>query len=225
LSRDPEIEIVGRALSGEDGLAQVNALQPDVVLMDIAMPGIGGLEATRQLKTLPHPPGVVILTLYDNPEYRDAATRVRADGFIAKSDFGAQVFALIHSLRGPKEQAPVKNVLIVDDSPTMRRMIQAALRDMGVRFFEASSGLEAIEQLALTPIHLMTLDLNMPDMHGLEVLKFIRAHQAYRAIPVVVLTTRGDESSRTAVLDAGASLYITKPFEPRTFAQQVRALL
>jgi len=226
LSRDPEIEIVGRALSGEDALAQVNALNPDVVLMDIAMPGMGGLEATRQIKALPQPPRVVILTLYDNPEYRAAAERVGADGFLCKSDFDARVLARIHALREPKEQPAVTNILIVDDSPTMRRMIQAALRDLpGARFYEAGNGLEAIEKLALAPIRLMILDLNMPDMHGLEVLKFVRAHQMYRAIPIIILTTRGDESSRAAALQAGASLYLTKPFEPRAFAQQVRELL
>jgi two-component system chemotaxis response regulator CheY len=226
LSRDPEIEIVGRAFSGEEALTRVAALQPDLVLMDIAMPGMGGLEATRQIKALPKPPRVVILTLYDNPEYRAAAERAGADGFICKSDFDARALTRIHALCEPKEQPVVKNILIVDDSPTMRRMIQAALRDVpSARFLEAGNGLEAIEKLALVPINLMTLDLNMPDMHGLEVLKFVRSHQAYRAIPVVVLTTRDDETNRAAALQAGASLYLTKPFDPRAFAQRVRELL
>ena len=89
--------------------------------------------------------------------------------------------------------------LIVDDSPTMRRMVMASLRDVCAGgFSEAASGLEAIEQLALGPVALMVLDLNMPDMHGLEVLKFVRAQQAFRRLPVIVLTTRGDEPSRAA---------------------------
>jgi two-component system, chemotaxis family, chemotaxis protein CheY len=120
----------------------------------------------------------------------------------------------------------MKHILIVDDSATIRRMVMASLRDLGdVRFDEASSGLEAIERLALAPISLMILDLNMPDMHGLDVLKFVREHSAYSALPVVVLTTRGDDSSRSTVLEAGASLYLTKPFEPRDLSQQIRALL
>ena len=94
-----------------------------------------------------------------------------------------------------------------------------------VRFAEASSGLEAIERLALAAVDLMILDLNMPDMHGLEVLEFLHTHQAYRNIPVLVLTTRGDEVSRTDALAAGASLYLTKPFTPQTLATQARALL
>jgi len=116
--------------------------------------------------------------------------------------------------------------LIVDDSPTMRRMVMASLRDVCAGgFAEAASGLEAIEQLAMGPVALMVLDLNMPDMHGLEVLKFVRGHDAFRRLPVIVLTTRGDEPSRAAALAAGASLYVTKPFAPHALAGHARALV
>ena len=116
--------------------------------------------------------------------------------------------------------------LVVDDSPTMRRMVMASLREVcSGGFAEAGSGLEAIEQLALGPVALMLLDLNMPDMHGLEVLKFVRGHHAFRSLPVIVLTTRGDEPSRAAALAAGATLYLTKPFAPHVLATQARALV
>ena len=116
--------------------------------------------------------------------------------------------------------------LIVDDSPTIRRMVMASLRDVCAGgFAEAASGLEALEQLSLGPVALMVLDLNMPDMHGLEVLKFVRAHQGFRRLPVIVLTTRGDESSRAAAMAAGASRYMTKPFVPQVLAEEARALV
>ena len=102
----------------------------------------------------------------------------------------------------------------------------ASLRNLpGVSFGEASSGLEAIERLGFAPVDLMILDLNMPDMHGIEVLDFLRRHQAYSRIPVIVLTTRGDEASRADALAAGASLYLTKPFGPQELCAQARALL
>ena len=116
--------------------------------------------------------------------------------------------------------------LIVDDSPTMRRMVMASLRDVcSGGFSEAGSGLEAIEQLALGPVALMVLDLNMPDMHGLEVLKFLRHHQSFKRLPVIVLTTRGDDESRAAAMAAGASLYLTKPFGPHVLAGHARSLI
>ena len=120
----------------------------------------------------------------------------------------------------------MSNILVVDDSPTMRRMVVASLRGLnGVAFDEASSGLEAIEHLALSPVNLMILDLNMPDMHGLEVVRFMRDHNAYNAIPIIVLTTRGDEASRADALAIGASVYLTKPFLPNVLAAHVRELL
>jgi two-component system chemotaxis response regulator CheY len=118
-----------------------------------------------------------------------------------------------------------KNVLIVDDSATMRRMVMVSMRSLEVSFHQASNGLEAIERLALGPIDLMVLDLNMPDMHGMEVLKFAKAHTAFRSIPIIMLTTRGDEESREAALAGGASLYVTKPFEPGVLADNARKLL
>src|SRR4029077_9098022 len=110
------------------------------------------------------------------------------------------------------KQDGVNNILIVDDSPTMRRMVMVSLRELGpVKFHEAGNGLEAIERRALAPIDLLLLDLNMPDMHGMEVVQFVQSHSAYRAIPIIVFTTRADEGSRSAALTAGAALYLTKP--------------
>lgn len=71
----------------------------------------------------------------------------------------------------------------------------------------------------------MVLDLNMPDMHGMEVIGFVRSHQAYRDIPIVVLTTKGEERSRSEALAAGATRYLTKPFDPRQLADVVGSLL
>lgn len=120
----------------------------------------------------------------------------------------------------------MKNILVVDDSPTMRRMVIASLRLLpDLKFDEAGNGLETIERLALGPVDLVVLDLNMPDMHGIEVIEFLRAHQAYRNVPVLVLTTRGDETSRTNALAAGATLYLTKPFNPNELVAQARILL
>jgi two-component system chemotaxis response regulator CheY len=117
-------------------------------------------------------------------------------------------------------------ILIVDDSATIRKMVRASLRPLGsVEFVEASSGLEAIEQIALGAVALMILDLNMPDVHGMDVLKFVRKHQGLRGLPVVVLTTRGDDSSREAALAAGATQYLTKPFAPQQLLSTARELL
>ena len=124
------------------------------------------------------------------------------------------------------DRLKTNNILVVDDSPTMRRMVITSLGALGsVRSTQAGTGLEAIERLAIEPVDLMVLDLNMPDMHGMEVIGFVRSHQAYRDIPIVVLTTKSEESSRTEALAAGANRYLTKPFDPRQLADVVDSLL
>jgi DNA-binding NarL/FixJ family response regulator len=98
LAEDRGTDVVGRAVSGEDALEQTRALRPDLVLMDLAMPGMGGLEATRRLKAETGAPCVIMLSLHDHPMYRLAALGAGANGFIPKSQLGTALLPLIHSL-------------------------------------------------------------------------------------------------------------------------------
>lgn len=221
LSMEPYIEIIGEALNGVQSIEMANRLNPDLILMDLALPDINGIEATKKIKEMDNPPLVVILTLYDNPEYRRLAEEAMADGFVTKSEFATNLIPIIRRLffgqseGSRKEHKKMAKILVVDDSATMRRMIMAALRPIkGARFNEASNGLEAIEQVALGDIDLITLDLNMPDINGIEVLHFIRQHERFKKIPIIVLTTKSDEASKDTALGAGATLYMTKPFKP-----------
>ena len=117
-------------------------------------------------------------------------------------------------------------VLVVDDSKVMRDMVAACLKPKAaLHVTQASSGLEAIEQLSLKPFDVVVLDLNMPDIGGIEVLEFVRTQDKLRALPIIILTTRGDETSRVAALSAGASRYMTKPFTPEAILGEVEALL
>lgn len=120
----------------------------------------------------------------------------------------------------------MRDVLVVDDSKVMRDMIVACLRaEPTLGFTHASSGLEAIEQLSLRPFELVVLDLNMPDIGGIEVLEFVRSQDHLRALPIIIVTTRGDEASRSRALAAGATRFMTKPFTPESILEEVRALL
>jgi two-component system chemotaxis response regulator CheY len=120
----------------------------------------------------------------------------------------------------------MRRLLIVDDSKLMRDMVAACLRPLGTVAFEfASTGLEAIERLALTGFDLVVLDLNMPDVGGVEVIEFVRSQDRLRQLPILVVTTRGDEGSRLRVLDAGASGFLAKPFAPEHLLSEARRLL
>jgi two-component system chemotaxis response regulator CheY len=111
----------------------------------------------------------------------------------------------------------MRDVLVVDDSKVMRDMIVACLH--------AASGLEAIEKLSLKRYHLVVLDLNMPDIGGIEVLEFLRSQDQLKKVPILVVTTRGDEGSRERALAAGADRFMTKPFAPEALLAEARALL
>src|SRR5262245_37811971 len=119
----------------------------------------------------------------------------------------------------------MSTILIVDDSPTIRRMVRASLSAVPATFAEASSGLQAIEALAVAQIDAIVLDLNMPNMHGLDVLRFVSSHAQYKHVPVIVLTTRSDAASRDAAAQGGASAYLTKPFTPAVLSATLRELL
>jgi two-component system chemotaxis response regulator CheY len=116
-------------------------------------------------------------------------------------------------------------LLIVDDSPTIRKMIRAALKPLNAFIGEAGSGLEAIEQLVLYPYDAITLDLNMPDMHGLDFIQFVRSHQSFEKIPIVVISTRADEPTRKQIFSAGVNFYVTKPFTPSQLVNTVSEML
>jgi two-component system, chemotaxis family, chemotaxis protein CheY len=120
----------------------------------------------------------------------------------------------------------VAEVLVVDDSKVMRDMIVACLRGQdGLVFSHAASGLEAIERLSLHRFDLVLLDVNMPDIGGIEVVEFIRSQDKLRALPIIMITTRGDETSRVRALTAGANRFMTKPFTPEGLLAEVRPYL
>jgi DNA-binding NarL/FixJ family response regulator len=100
LEEDREMDVVGRAMSGEEALEQTATLRPDLVLMDLAMPGMGGLEATRRLKTDAGAgaPRLIMLSLYEHAMYQEAALDAGADGFVPKSKLGTMLLPMIHAL-------------------------------------------------------------------------------------------------------------------------------
>ena len=124
------------------------------------------------------------------------------------------------------QAAPMSAILVVDDSKVMRDMIVACLRAIpGTSFTHASSGLEAIERLSLMRFDVVVLDLNMPDIGGIEVLEFVRGQDVLRSLPILIVTTRGDDQSRDRVLQAGANGFLAKPFTPDSIIAAVRAIL
>jgi len=117
--------------------------------------------------------------------------------------------------------APLK-VLVVDDEPPIRKLLRMGLSTQGYDILEAPNGRTSLELLAQNP-DLVILDLVLPDMQGLELLRMMRARN--EAVPIVVLSSRGDEVGKVQALDLGADDYITKPFGMDELLARMRAAL
>lgn len=117
---------------------------------------------------------------------------------------------------------PAIRVLIVDDEPQIRRFLRTSLSAHGYRVVEASCGREAIALTTTERPELLLLDLGLPDMDGLEVIRRLRE---WSTVPIIVISVRGQEAEKIAALDGGADDYVTKPFGMGELLARLRAAL
>src|SRR5271156_6960488 len=109
----------------------------------------------------------------------------------------------------PRRSAAPLRVLVVDDEPPIRKLLRMGLAAHGYHILEAPNGKTALELLGQNP-DLIILDLGLPDTQGHDLLRTIRARN--ESVPIVVLSSRGDEAGKVQALDLGADDYVTKPF-------------
>jgi two-component system KDP operon response regulator KdpE len=116
---------------------------------------------------------------------------------------------------------PLK-VLVIDDEPPIRKLLRMGLSTQGYEALEAPNGKVALELLERRP-DLVILDLGLPDIDGIELLRMIRGRNEH--VPIVVLSSRGDEAGKVQALDLGADDYLTKPFGMEELLARMRAAL
>jgi two-component system chemotaxis response regulator CheY len=117
-----------------------------------------------------------------------------------------------------------KRILIVDDSASVRQVAGMALTRAGYEVVEANDGMDGVAKL-IGKLHLIISDVNMPRMNGIEFLKAVKAHAAYKFTPVIMLTTEAGEDMKAQGRAAGAKAWITKPFQPQTLIDAVSKLV
>lgn len=118
------------------------------------------------------------------------------------------------------------NALVVEDSPPMRKMIVFALsRIRELEVTEADDGVDALRRIAGTRFDIIITDINMPILDGLKLVKRLRADEAYKEVPIIIITTEGAEEDRQRALALGANAYITKPIQAPQVIQLVRETL
>jgi DNA-binding response OmpR family regulator len=121
-----------------------------------------------------------------------------------------------------KQSLQKYRLLVVDDEVRILKFLQSNLRAQGYEVVTANNGLEALKQFHTSHPDLILLDILMPDMNGLEVLKEIRG---FSTVPVIILSARGDELEKIKGLDLGADDYISKPFSPDELVSRIEAVM
>ena len=120
---------------------------------------------------------------------------------------------------------PPTRILVVEDEPDIAALVAYQLAQAGHQVRTAASGREAIRALETDPPDLVILDLMLPEMGGLDVLRTLRGRKETKDLPVIVLTARREESDRIRGLELGADDYVAKPFSPRELVLRAEAVL
>jgi signal transduction histidine kinase/DNA-binding response OmpR family regulator/ligand-binding sensor domain-containing protein len=210
-------DLVARALSkegfrvelaadGKRGLELARQLQPQVITLDVMMPGMDGWAVLRALKADPqtaHIP-VIMLTIVDDQHIGFALGA--ADYFTKPIDWGR----LNESLRKYRKETQEQMVLIVEDEAETREMLRRALRKAEWQVLEAENGKVGLERLNGTVPGLILLDLMMPEMDGFEFMQELRKRPACRQVPVVVITAKDITEEDRRRLNGGVARILQK---------------
>ena len=232
-----KVEVIS-ATSGKEALDRVKEGVPDIVVTDMIMPEMTGLELIEQLHNHPsgRPAFTFLMTAYDVPGLKVTARRLQVKDVLVKPVSPERICQIIHQAMDEIEQTkPIRqstaaqkafNILIADDQPDNLLLLARYLSNEGYAYITAKNGLETLEKVRSETPDLVLLDVNMPYKDGFTVLKEIRADPIIRHIPVIILTAaRLDPAEVQSGLNMGADDYITKPFDRRELFARIRTKL
>jgi len=118
-----------------------------------------------------------------------------------------------------------RQILTVDDSPSMRMLLRAALTEQGFTVFEAEDGVDALQKLETLTPDLVITDINMPRMDGFGLIEALRTGHACAGLPILVLTTEASDEKKARARNAGATGWIVKPFDRDKLGAAIRRVL
>lgn len=119
-----------------------------------------------------------------------------------------------------------KHILVVDDSKTVRNLVAFILKSEGFKVTTAEDGLDGLEKLySMQTVDLIISDVNMPRMDGFTFIKSVREQDAYTDVPIIILSTEGQEKDIQAGMSFGANLYMVKPAQPEKMVRNIKMLL
>jgi len=231
-----------QATSGEEGVDRARREQPSAILMDIGLPGISGIEATRVLKEDPGTRDipVIAVTALARGEDRAAALEAGCDGYLTKPldtrQFWEEVSAIIEAAQvaggGLAERRPPLltsdpsltrgRILVVDDEPAARHMLVDLLTADGHHVTAVGEGESALKHARSDPPDVILLDALLPGMSGFEVCQWLKADPRTMGTQVLMVSVLQEKEARIRGIAAGANDFLTKPLDPREVGLRVR---
>jgi PAS domain S-box-containing protein len=205
---------VAFAARGEDGISAARELKPDVIVLDVMMPGMDGWSVLTALKVDAETVGipVIMMTMTDQ---RDVGTALGAVDYFVKPVETARLVATIRR----HVRAPVISggpILVVEDDDAIREVMRRSLVGVGYRVVEASNGMQALNFIAREIPAFIVLDLMMPEMDGFQFLDALRDQPDCSAVPVVIVTAKVLTAKERKRLEKSAQSVISKNSHSRT---------
>lgn len=235
-----EIEIIGEASNGDEFLNQLKIKEPDVIFMDIEMPIMNGIEATKEaLKKFPNLV-IIGLSMYENESYIEELIKAGARGYLLKTSDNHELFKSIIkypeaeiffsedlSYKPDVNKNSIKNILLVDDFETNVIVMKSSLQMSGFNVKTSNNPFVALKMLNDTgyKADLVVVDYRMPGMNGAELVAEIRKLSTYNKIPILMLSSETDQQKKLEAKSAGATGWIKKPFQLDKFLRIVEKAL
>jgi len=210
------------ASNGQEGILRAQNEHPDLIVLDIMMPGINGFEVAKHLKDDPNTSNIPILIL--SVLAQDSQYRHGILDYVSKPFKQDELVTKVKKFFDKLQNKSTQTVLIVDDDPDIVDVIALCLKDNRIGSEKAYNGLEALEKAKTKKINLVLLDINMPGMNGFEVIKHLKADEKTAELPIIVLTgTYLSESDKKHGITLGISKYLTKPFSADELVREITA--
>jgi len=206
--------IVTEASDGGEGLNIVDSQDFDLIITDIEMPRMDGFTFCSKLKSHPTKNSipVVMLSSKEKEEDIELGFKVGAASYIKKSNTKKYLLARVKEILDKNSLLKGRTILIVDDSPAVRNLIEKALTKAGFHVESAENGRKALELLSRCTPDMILSDLNMPELDGSGLCKNVHANKDLSQIPFIIMSSDGDRATMRRLLQYGASAYLVKPF-------------
>lgn len=216
-----------QAANGEKGLAIAKIEKPDLITLDVIMPGIDGYETCKRLREDPETQDipVIMVTSRDTQEERIKGFETGAVEYFVKPFVPNQLANYIKVLFETKKARRKEKALVIEDTKTTRHIIKHILEKQGLKVFTAENGKVALDMMKRVAPDIILSDIYMPVMDGFQVCHEVKKSPETSPIPFVFLTSSGKKDDILKGLALGANDYLTKPFDEDELLARVNNLL